>query len=121
MRKRKRDGSTANFAADKEFDLVEAPHFLIILLCQWPVYHCLEETCTVAIRIIILFVPLGYTVGIFPPTRCAAPHANSLCITGNCSSAEPYLAAHHVFLAHTAAVEKYREKYQVRNLFMHLQ
>lgn len=59
-----------------------------------------------------LFVPLGYTVGIFPPTRCAAPHANPLCITGNCSSAEPYLAAHHVLLAHASAVEKYREKYQ---------
>ena len=52
MRKRKRDGRTASFAADKEFDLLEAPHFLIILLCQWPVYHCLEETCTVALRII---------------------------------------------------------------------
>jgi len=111
MRKRKQDERTASFASDKEFDLVEALHFLIILLCQWPVYHYLEETCIVALRIIILFVPLGYTIGIFPLTRCAAPHANSFCITGNSSSAEPYLAAHHVLLTHTAAVEKYREKY----------
>jgi len=55
---------------------------------------------------------LGYTVGIFPPTRCTAPHGNSACITGNYSSSEPYLAAHHVLLAHASAVEKYREKYQ---------
>lgn len=59
-----------------------------------------------------LFVPLGYTVGIFPPTRCSVFHRNSACITGNFSSSEPYLAAHHVLLAHASAVEKYREKYQ---------
>lgn len=59
-----------------------------------------------------LFVPLGYTVGIFPPTRCSGSHGNSACISGNSSSSEPYLAAHHVLLAHASAVEKYREKYQ---------
>eukprot|EP01018_Ginkgo_biloba_P002552 Gb_20621 [translate_table: standard] len=56
-----------------------------------------------------LFVPLGYTLGMYPPTRCSVPYGH--CISGN-SMSEPYLAGHHVLLSHAAAVDIYREKYQ---------
>ncbi|GLJ30673.1 hypothetical protein SUGI_0607380 [Cryptomeria japonica] len=51
-----------------------------------------------------LFVPLGYTVGLFPPPL-------GKCVSGN-SLSEPYVAAQHVLLAHAAAVNTYRTKYQ---------
>ncbi|GLJ30671.1 hypothetical protein SUGI_0607360 [Cryptomeria japonica] len=56
-----------------------------------------------------MFVPLGYTVGVYPPARCSAPLGK--CASGN-SMSEPYVAAHHVLLAHAAAVNTYRTKYQ---------
>ncbi|XP_057841268.2 coniferin beta-glucosidase-like [Cryptomeria japonica] len=56
-----------------------------------------------------MFVPLGYTVGLYPPTRCSVPFGK--CISGN-SLSEPYAAAHNVLLAHAAAVHAYRTKYQ---------
>ncbi|GLJ30674.1 hypothetical protein SUGI_0607410 [Cryptomeria japonica] len=60
-----------------------------------------------------LFVPLGYAVGVFPPTRCSVPFGN--CVSGN-SLSEPYVAAHNVLLAHAAAVNTYRTKYQYFSL-----
>ncbi|XP_047181503.1 beta-glucosidase 11-like [Vigna umbellata] len=51
----------------------------------------------------------GYDVGALPPQRCSSPIAN--CSRGN-SSTEPYLAAHHMLLAHASAARLYRKKYQ---------
>ncbi|KAH9301407.1 hypothetical protein KI387_012990, partial [Taxus chinensis] len=56
-----------------------------------------------------LFVPLGYTIGQYPPARCSLPYGK--CVSGN-SLSEPYVAGHHVLLAHVATVETYRNKYQ---------
>ncbi|KAK4567573.1 hypothetical protein RGQ29_003369 [Quercus rubra] len=52
---------------------------------------------------------LGYDNGIFAPGRCSKAFGN--CTAGN-SATEPYIAAHHLILAHAAAVQRYREKYQ---------
>ncbi|GLJ13131.1 hypothetical protein SUGI_0205900 [Cryptomeria japonica] len=56
-----------------------------------------------------LFVPLGYTIGRFPPARCSFPFGT--CLHGN-SLSEPYLAGHHILLSHAAAVNIYNNKYQ---------
>lgn len=50
----------------------------------------------------------GYITGIFAPGRCSD---RSRCATGD-SDSEGYLAAHHMLLAHAAAVHRYRSKYQ---------
>ncbi|KAJ4717309.1 putative Beta-glucosidase [Melia azedarach] len=52
---------------------------------------------------------LGFDNGINPPLRCSKEVGN--CTAGN-SGTEPYIAAHNMILAHAAAVERYREKYQ---------
>ena len=52
----------------------------------------------------------GYDMGIAPPHRCSPPFGN--CPKGN-SSTEPYIAGHHILLAHASAAKLYREKYQV--------
>ncbi|ESW12260.1 hypothetical protein PHAVU_008G097700 [Phaseolus vulgaris] len=52
----------------------------------------------------------GYDVGISPPQRCS-PSSLFNCSKGN-SSTEPYLAAHHILLAHASAARLYRKKYQ---------
>ncbi|KAK8936089.1 Beta-glucosidase 22 [Platanthera zijinensis] len=55
----------------------------------------------------------GYDYGIVPPQRCSKgfnPHGY-LCKEGN-SSTEPYVVVHNMILAHAAAVEVYRSKYQ---------
>ncbi|XP_030937210.1 beta-glucosidase 44-like [Quercus lobata] len=52
---------------------------------------------------------LGYDNGFFAPGRCSKPYGN--CTAGN-SATEPYIVAHHLILAHAAAVQRYREKYQ---------
>ena len=52
----------------------------------------------------------GYDLGISPPQRCSTSLSN--CSKGN-SSTEPYLAAHHILLAHASAARLYRKKYQV--------
>jgi len=54
----------------------------------------------------------GYDVGISPPQRCS-PSSLFNCSKGN-SSTEPYLAAHHILLAHASAARLYRKKYQVK-------
>ncbi|WVZ06486.1 hypothetical protein V8G54_019832 [Vigna mungo] len=51
----------------------------------------------------------GYDLGISPPRRCSISLSN--CSKGN-SSTEPYLAAHHILLAHASAAKLYRKKYQ---------
>lgn len=50
----------------------------------------------------------GYGDGFFPPARCTG------CQFGGNSATEPYIAGHHLLLAHAAAVKLYRSKYKVR-------
>lgn len=51
----------------------------------------------------------GYNGGTFAPGRCSNYEGN--CTSGN-SATEPYIAAHHMLLCHSAAVKIYRDKYQ---------
>ncbi|TYI09326.1 hypothetical protein ES332_A09G064900v1 [Gossypium tomentosum] len=53
---------------------------------------------------------LGYDNGFFAPGRCSKPYGN--CTAGN-SGTEPYIATHHLILAHAAAAQIYREEHQV--------
>lgn len=53
----------------------------------------------------LTFTVLGYAYGSSPPGRC------SNCAGGD-SGTEPYVVAHHQILAHAAAVNVYRDKYQ---------
>ncbi|KAL9430722.1 hypothetical protein AB3S75_026007 [Citrus x aurantiifolia] len=55
------------------------------------------------------FALLGYDIGIAPPKRCSPPFKN--CCKGN-SSTEPYMAVHHVLLAHASVARLYRKNYQ---------
>ncbi|OAY40039.1 beta-glucosidase 13 [Manihot esculenta] len=52
----------------------------------------------------------AYDDGFFAPGRCSS-WVNRQCRAGN-SATEPYIVAHHLLLAHSAAVNLYREKYQ---------
>ncbi|XP_021719664.1 beta-glucosidase 46-like isoform X2 [Chenopodium quinoa] len=51
----------------------------------------------------------GYRTGDYPPNRCSGLFGN--CSKGD-SEKEPFIAAHNVILAHAAAVDLYRTKYQ---------
>lgn len=53
----------------------------------------------------------GYATGTFAPGRCSEWQQSNC--TGGDSATEPYLAAHHQILAHAAAVQLYRQEYQV--------
>ncbi|GLT49780.1 hypothetical protein SLA2020_233130 [Shorea laevis] len=53
---------------------------------------------------------LGYTNGSLAPGRCS--EWQQLNCTGGDSGTEPYLVSHHQLLAHAAAVDLYRQKYQ---------
>jgi len=53
----------------------------------------------------------GYTVGIMAPGRCSS-WLNTSCNGGD-SGTEPYLVTHHQLLAHAAAVNVYKTKYEV--------
>ncbi|OIW03742.1 hypothetical protein TanjilG_30018 [Lupinus angustifolius] len=53
----------------------------------------------------------GYSIGMFPPGRCS--DWQNLNCTGGDSATEPYLVAHNLLLAHAAAVQLYKTKYQV--------
>ncbi|XP_070667921.1 beta-glucosidase 13-like [Malus domestica] len=68
----------------------------------------------------------GYEIGIAPPGRCSLPQGRcglgspprcmvpvGPCNFGGNSSTEPYIAAHHIILAHATAVKLYKERYQV--------
>jgi beta-glucosidase len=60
--------------------------------------------------------PVGsYDSGIFAPGRCSDPFGVTKCNAGN-STVEPYIAAHHMILAHASATRLYREIYQVSYL-----
>ncbi|KAL6846781.1 hypothetical protein ACP4OV_024229 [Aristida adscensionis] len=52
----------------------------------------------------------GFDLGSEPPRRCSYPFGEN-CTGGN-SSTEPYIAAHHLLLAHASAVSLYRDKYK---------
>ncbi|KAK7395092.1 hypothetical protein VNO78_15634 [Psophocarpus tetragonolobus] len=52
----------------------------------------------------------GYDIGKLPPQRCSPSPINN-CSRGN-SSTEPYLAGHHMLLAHASTARLYRKKYQ---------
>ncbi|XP_031127069.1 beta-glucosidase 46-like [Ipomoea triloba] len=56
-----------------------------------------------------MYVPLGYRSGDYPPNRCSKPYGN--CTRGD-SEREPFLVGHNIILAHAAAVNIYRTKYQ---------
>ncbi|PRQ54454.1 putative glycosidase [Rosa chinensis] len=51
----------------------------------------------------------AYDGGTFAPGRCSNYEGN--CTSGN-SATEPYIVAHHLLLAHSAAVKIYKDKYQ---------
>ncbi|CAA6663448.1 unnamed protein product [Spirodela intermedia] len=53
----------------------------------------------------------AYDNGVFAPGRCSYPFGIFNCTAGN-STVEPYIAEHNVLLAHAAAAELYRTKYQ---------
>ncbi|PNX95286.1 beta-glucosidase 11-like protein, partial [Trifolium pratense] len=63
----------------------------------------------------------GYALGIIPPQRCSTSTSTSTlsldpsfvanCSKGN-SSTEPYLAVHHMLLAHASAARLYNKKYK---------
>ncbi|KAL5058139.1 hypothetical protein RYX36_029743 [Vicia faba] len=57
-----------------------------------------------------VYAMFGYDIGILPPQRCS-PSFIANCSKGN-SSTEPYLAAHHMLLAHASAARLYRTKYK---------
>ncbi|WJX63614.1 Beta-glucosidase 12 [Trifolium repens] len=57
------------------------------------------------------YTTAGYAIGMFPPGRCS--DWQNLSCTGGDSGTEPYLVAHHLLLAHAAAVQVYKTKYQV--------
>ncbi|KAJ4824302.1 hypothetical protein Tsubulata_029360 [Turnera subulata] len=52
----------------------------------------------------------GYDLGSIPPSRCTPPFGIN-CTKGN-SSSEPYIAVHHILLAHASAARLYKKKYQ---------
>uniref|UniRef100_A0A2N9IWR6 Beta-glucosidase n=1 Tax=Fagus sylvatica TaxID=28930 RepID=A0A2N9IWR6_FAGSY len=57
-----------------------------------------------------VFVIGGYDSGVLPPQRCSPPYGVN-CSRGN-SSTEPYMAAHHILLAHASAARLYKQRYQ---------
>ncbi|KAL4629161.1 hypothetical protein ACB092_05G288200 [Castanea dentata] len=57
-----------------------------------------------------IFVMAGYESGFLPPEHCSPPFGIN-CTRGN-SSTEPYLATHHILLAHASVARLYKEKYQ---------
>nr|AHN85654.1 glycoside hydrolase family 1 [Putranjiva roxburghii] len=52
----------------------------------------------------------GYDSGLGAPGRCSE-WVDRSCEAGN-SATEPYIVSHHIILAHAAAVQVYRQKYQ---------
>ncbi|KAF1860907.1 hypothetical protein Lal_00000321 [Lupinus albus] len=53
----------------------------------------------------------GYNQGSTPPRRCSPPFCITNGTRGN-STYEPYLAVHHILLAHSSAARLYRIKYR---------
>ncbi|KAG5548081.1 hypothetical protein RHGRI_013691 [Rhododendron griersonianum] len=63
-----------------------------------------------------VFTISGYDIGETPPQRCSSPFG-----VGNCSkddfSTEPYVAGHHILLAHASAAKLYRKQVLHPSLF----
>ncbi|XP_065874776.1 beta-glucosidase 12-like [Euphorbia lathyris] len=57
----------------------------------------------------MMYAQQGYASATFAPGRCSN---RSRCSVGD-SSVEPYIVAHHLLLAHAAAIKLYKEKYQI--------
>ena len=57
-----------------------------------------------------MFTLIGYDLGLNAPGRCS-DYVGS-CLGGD-SATEPYLVAHHLLLAHAAAVKVYKQTYKV--------
>ncbi|XP_010943554.1 beta-glucosidase 12 isoform X2 [Elaeis guineensis] len=57
-----------------------------------------------------IFCITGYERGTHPPGRCS-PWEKGKCDVGD-SGTEPYMACHHMLLAHAAVVQVYKDKYQ---------
>lgn len=57
----------------------------------------------------------GYSGGNFAPGRCS--NYVGKCPAGD-SSTEPYIVNHHLILAHGAAVNCYKNKYQVMHILI---
>ncbi|KAJ6804219.1 beta-glucosidase 12-like [Iris pallida] len=57
-----------------------------------------------------VFIDYGYASGIFAPGRCSSWEIGK-CKNGD-SGKEPYIVGHHILLAHAAAVDLYRNKFQ---------
>lgn len=58
----------------------------------------------------ISFSMNAYGKGTYAPNRCSSYIGNC---TGGDSATEPYIVAHHLLLAHAAAAQVYKTKYQV--------
>ncbi|KAG5514223.1 hypothetical protein RHGRI_035581 [Rhododendron griersonianum] len=58
-----------------------------------------------------IFTIGGYDSGEIPPERCSPPFGVGNCSKGD-SSTEPYVACHHILLAHASAPRLYRKMYQ---------
>jgi len=58
-------------------------------------------------------IPLAYREGKFPPCRCSGKFGDC---SGGDSEKEPFVVAHNMILSHAAAVDIYRNKYQVISL-----
>jgi len=55
----------------------------------------------------------GYAAGVFAPGRCSDP----TCLGGD-SGTEPYIVTHNLLLSHAAAVDVYKNQFQVLSVFM---
>ncbi|CAI0412783.1 unnamed protein product [Linum tenue] len=58
----------------------------------------------------------GYAYGYLAPGRCSSWVPMNC--TGGDSSTEPYIVGHHILLSHSAAVDLYKQKYQVELKFL---
>ncbi|KAI8522668.1 hypothetical protein RHMOL_Rhmol13G0014300 [Rhododendron molle] len=58
-----------------------------------------------------IFTIGGYDIGQILPERCSPPFGVGNCSKGD-SSTEPYVAGHHILLAHASAARLYRKMYQ---------
>ncbi|XP_035548253.1 beta-glucosidase 11-like isoform X2 [Juglans regia] len=63
-----------------------------------------------------VFVMGGYDTGNLPPQRCSSPSPYGINCSRGSSSTEPYLAAHHILLAHASAARLYKNMYQEKQL-----
>ncbi|KAL5983752.1 hypothetical protein ACLOJK_017843 [Asimina triloba] len=55
----------------------------------------------------------AYDNGFFPPQRCSKGFGFVNCTAGD-STVEPYIAGHHILLAHASASALYRQKYRAK-------